>query len=220
MIKRTLIALALALMAIAAHAETKYVIDQLIINLRSGQSEQHRIVRTLPSGTKLEVLEVTPAYTRVRILDGTEGWVLNQYISSTPIAKHQLASAETKLASMEEENTRLKRELADVSSREAEVSKQHKEVSGEQKKALEELNQLRRVAAKPLQLENENQQIKKQLLDLENAHELLRRENQMLNDSSDREWFLTGAVVVIGGIVLGLILPSLRPRKKSGWSSL
>jgi len=218
--KRTLVALVLAATAIAAHGETKYVIDQLIINLRSGQSEQHRIVRTLPSGTKLEILETTSDYTRVRTSDGTEGWVLNQYISNTPIAKHRLAEAETKLARVEEENDRLKKELADVSAKEMEVSKQHKEVSGEQKKLTEELDTLRRVAAKPFEIETENQQIKKQLLDLENEHELLRRENQMLNDSSDREWFLTGAMVVIGGIVLGLILPSLRPRKKSGWSSL
>ena len=220
MLKRTLIALVLATAAITAHGETKYVIDHLIINLRSGQSDQHRIVRTLPSGSKLEVLETTTDYSRVRTEDGTEGWVLNQYISSTPTAKQLLAAAETKLAGLEKENAQLQKSLTEVSAKEAEVSKQYKQMSGEQKKLTEELDKLRQVAAKPLQLENENQQIKKQLLDLENEHELLRRENQMLNDSSDREWFLTGAVVVIVSIVLGLILPSLRPRKKSSWSSL
>lgn len=220
MLKRTLIALLLATAAVSAHGETKYVIDHLIINLRSGQSDEHRIIRTLPSGTRLEVLETTTDYSRVRTEDGTEGWVLNQYISSTPTAKQLLASAEAKLAGLEKENAELKKSLTDVSAKEAEASKQYKQLAGERKKFTEELENLRRVAAKPLQLENENQQIKKQLLDLENEHELLRRENQMLNDSSDREWFLTGAVVIIGGIVLGLILPSLRPRKKSSWSSL
>lgn len=217
---RILIAVLLAAAAMAVHAETKYVIDTLIINLRAGQGDEYRIIRTLPSGTKLEILESTTDYSRVRLTDGTEGWVLNQYISNTPTAKQLLASAEAKAAKLEEENGRLKKELAEVSAKESEVSKQHQAVSAEQKKLTDELNQLRRVAAKPLQLENENQQLKKQLLDLENEHELLRRENQMLNDSSDREWFLTGAGVIIGGIILGLILPSLRPRKKSTWSSL
>lgn len=220
MLTRILIAVVLAAAAVAAHAETKYVVDQLIINLRSGQGDEFRIIRTLPSGTKLEILETNTDYSRVRLTDGTEGWVLNQYISSTPIAKQLLAAAEAKAAKLEEENTRLKKDLSEVSAKEAEVSKQHQDVSSEQKKLAEELNQLRRVAAKPAQIENENQQLKKQLLDLENEHELLRRENQMLNDSSDREWFLTGAGVIIGGIILGLILPSLRPRKKSSWSSL
>ena len=76
------------------------------------------------------------------------------------------------------------------------------------------------MAAKPLKLENENQLLKKQLLELESAHELLRQENQMLGDSSDREWFLNGALVIILGIIIGLILPRLRTRKKSSWGSL
>jgi SH3 domain protein len=220
MIRKILLLLVLAAAAATAHAETKYVIDHLIITLRAGQGNQYQILRTLPSGTKLEVLETGEEYSRVRTPDGTEGWALNQYLTATPIAKVRLATAEAKLTKLEAENSRLKQELSTVSAKEAKVSKEHQALSGEQKKLTEELNKLRRVAAKPLQLENENQKLKKQLLDLENQHELLRQENQLLRDSSDREWFLTGAGVIIGGIILGLILPSLRPRKKSGWSSL
>jgi SH3 domain protein len=42
----------------------------------------------------------------------------------------------------------------------------------------------------------------------------------VLQDSSNREWFLTGAGVIIIGILIGLIAPRLRPKKKSGWDSL
>ena len=40
----------------AAHAETRWVSDQLVITLRTGQGNQYQILKTLPSGTKLEVL--------------------------------------------------------------------------------------------------------------------------------------------------------------------
>jgi len=231
MTRKLLFALCLLLLGSSAFAETKYVIDQIVITLRSGQSNQHQILRTLPSGTKMEVLETADKYSRVRLADGTEGWVLNQYITSTPIAKHRLAAAQKKLAKLEAENARLlaefeaknaklKEELAATSSKEGSLSKQYAALKKQDEKLNEELNRLRRVAAKPLQLENENTRLKKQLLELENEHELVQQENQMLRDSAEREWFLTGAGVIILGIILGLIAPSLRPRKKSSWSSL
>ncbi|HHH48234.1 MAG TPA: TIGR04211 family SH3 domain-containing protein [Gammaproteobacteria bacterium] len=220
MTRKLLFALCLLLLGSGVYAETKYVIDQIVITLRSGQSNQHQILRTLPSGTRMEVLEKSDKYSRVRLADGTEGWVLNQYLTSTPIARQRLAAAEKKLAELEARNTRLKEELAATSSKESNLSKQYAALKKQDEKLNEELNRLRRVAAKPLQLENENARLKKQLLELENEHELVQQENQMLRDSAEREWFLTGAGVIVLGIILGLIAPSLRPRKKSSWSSL
>lgn len=201
-------------------AETRYVVDNLIITMRSGQSTQHQVLRTWPSSTKLEILEAGEKYSRARGPDGTEGWVLNQYISLKPTAKIRLVTAESKLAKLETKNNRLNAELKTLGDKEAGVSEQHKKLARDNKKQNEELTRLRRVAAKPLKLENENQRLKRELLELESQHELLRQENQMLGDSSDREWFLNGAGVVILGIILGLIIPRLRVRKKSNWSSL
>ena len=118
------------------------------------------------------------------------------------------------------ENERLKADIKKLDTKEANISKEHASLVLINKKQAEELAQLRQVAAKPLKLANENQQIKKELLDLENEHTLLSQETQMLRDSSDREWFLNGAGVIIIGIILGLIIPRLRVRKKSSWSSL
>lgn len=218
--KKTLFWLICMLGATNLHAETKYVVDHLLINLRTGQTNQHKILRTLPTGTKLEVLETEETYSKVRAPDGTEGWVLNQYITSTPTAKILLTAAEAKLAKLETENKQLQEELAATQQKEGALNKEHQSLAKEHKKQTDELTQLRRVAAKPLKLENENQKLKQQMVELENERELLSRENQVLRDSSDREWFLTGAGVIIGGIIIGLLAPSLRPKKKSSWGSL
>ncbi len=212
--------LAASALAAEANTEIRYVIDKLIITMRSGQSNEHQILRTWPSNTKLEILEAGEKYSKARGPDGTEGWVLNQYITAKPTARILLATAQQKLANAEKENARLSAELATLQSKESDLSKQQRDLSRENKKQMEELKHLRRVAAKPLKLENENQRLKKELLELESKHELLLQENQMLGDSSDRDWFLNGAGVIILGIIIGLIAPRLRVRKKSSWGSL
>jgi SH3 domain protein len=225
MIKKYLLPFSLCLLALAAFpttasAEVRYVIDKLIITMRSGQSNQHQILRTWPSNTALEILEPGEKYSKARGPDGTEGWVLNQYITAKPTAKLQLASSQQKLAKAQKENARLKTELGELQGKEGTLSKQKNKLSRDNKKQMDELKHLRRVAAKPLKLESENQRLKKELLELESEHELLLQENQMLGDSSDRDWFLNGAGVIILGIIIGLIAPSLRTRKKSSWGSL
>ena len=218
--KKILLLLCLMSVTAGAAAESRYVVDTLIITMRSGQSTQHKIISHLPSNTKLEVLETGEKYSQVRAPDGKEGWVLNQYITATPTASLQLAAAQNKLAKLTAENDRLKAEMKKLGSKEANISKEHKDLSRISKKQADELARLRQVAAKPLKLANENQKMKKEYLDLENEHTLLSQETQMLRDSSDREWFLNGAGVIIVGIILGLIIPRLRMRKKSSWGSL
>ena len=41
-----------------------------------------------------------------------------------------------------------------------------------------------------------------------------------LKDRTARDWFMVGAGVVILGMIIGLIIPRIRWRKKSSWDSL
>lgn len=217
LVTKSFLLLILLLSATAASAETLYIIDQLFVTLRTGQSTEHQVVRTLASGTKLERLEVSGDYSQVRTEDGTEGWVLSQYLSDTPIARDQLNAARKQAEELGVENTRLKRRLDELSGKEGKLSESYKTLEREHNKVTSELERLRRVTAVPLQLEAENQQLKKELVELENEYELLRQEHQILTDSSDRDWFITGAGAVVLGLLIGLLAPSLRSRKKSSW---
>ena len=68
-------------------SRTKYVSDSLAITMRSGKSNQHRIIRSLESGTKLRVLETDKNYTRVKAENGDTGWVLTRYLVDEPVAR-------------------------------------------------------------------------------------------------------------------------------------
>ncbi len=203
--------------ASTAQAETRYVVDVLIITLRSGQSTQNQILETLPSGTKLELLETAKEYSKVRAPDGKVGWVLNQYISKKPTAKLLLSAAESKAARLEEENVRLTADLKTSTSKNAELESAYQKMSSEQQKLSAELERLGQAAAQPLKLQKENEALKKQLAELKNSYQKLNLENQTMKTEYQRQWFITGAGVIVLGIFIGLIAPWLRPKKRSRW---
>ncbi|MFO7602733.1 MAG: TIGR04211 family SH3 domain-containing protein [Gammaproteobacteria bacterium] len=201
-----------------ALAKTQYVSDELVITLRTGQGNNYQIIKTLSSGTRLEVLEeTTTGYTRVRHSDGTEGWVRTQYLSDQPTAREQLASTRSKLEKLEEKNATLSTRLATMQQDNSQLSSKLNELSKQHKQAETDLNRLNEVAAKPILLDRENRELKEQTISLNNELQLLKQENQLLKDRSDRDWFIAGAGVLLGGILLGLLAPKLRRRKKDSW---
>jgi len=76
-------------------AETKYVSDTLIITMRSGPSTSDKIVDTLKNGTPVTLLETdeNARYSKVRLRNNTEGWVLHRYLIDSPTSKDQLKKA-------------------------------------------------------------------------------------------------------------------------------
>lgn len=200
----------------AAVAETRYVDDKLIINLRTGKANTYRILETLSSGTPLEVLEQEGYYSRVRTRDGIEGWVQSQFLTQTPIAKVRLARTEKQLEKLRNDHQQLQQQLAALQSEKSELSTERENLSGETQRLREELAELKEVSARPIELAENNRKLKETINTLQQKNQQLVSDNDRLKDRSQREWFIVGAGVLLGGIFLGLVLPMLRRRKKAG----
>jgi SH3 domain protein len=213
--------LMLATTAVAAQP-AQYVTDRLEITLRSGQTNQHRIVKMLTSGTEVRVLEKDDeaGYTRVRIPDGTEGWVLTRYLVPQPVARDQLAAADAAVAKLTAELEQARGQLSTVSTSQKSLEQNHQSLESQNRKLQQELNQIRQTAANALNLDSENQEIKKQLVTLEREYQVLQQQTESLKDRSRRDWFMAGAGVVILGMILGLLIPKIRWKRRSSWDSL
>lgn len=83
----------LALLPLAAAAETAYVTDNLRLGLHAAEDTSDRAFRFLDSGQPMEVLVRDRNYANVRLPDGTEGWVKAAYLVDEKPAK--LIVAET-----------------------------------------------------------------------------------------------------------------------------
>jgi len=76
-----------ALLPVLAAAETGYVTDRLMLGLHQAEDTSDRPFRSLESGTEFEVLSRDRLYARVRLADGTEGYVKAAYVVYEPPAK-------------------------------------------------------------------------------------------------------------------------------------
>lgn len=213
--RRLVLILFLAL-PLSVAAETRYVSDQLLITLRTGKGNEYQVIKSLPSGTRLELLDDDGEFSHVRTEDGVEGWARNQYLIDAPIARDQLAAAEQKLGKLQETRKQLRLQIKELKSDKVKVEKERDTLASDLAKLKKELTGLQKVAAQPIQTAKQNEQLTKQVETLQQETTRLTEENTRLTDSSQRDWFLTGAGVLGGGLVLGLLLPLLRPRRRTG----
>jgi SH3 domain protein len=219
---RLIVLCLLAFAATVADAQTRYVSDRLEITLRSGTSTQHSIVRMLPSGTRLEVLETDAAagYSRVRTPDGVEGWVLTRYLMDQPAAREQVAAAINRVENLNAREAELTAQVASLSAERDALQAERDGLRAELEEVAAELERIRRVSASAVELDKANRELRTRLAAAEQSGDGLRAELSDLKRNTQRDWFLAGAGVLIAGLVLGLILPRLRVRRRAGWGDL
>ncbi len=215
-----LFTLALAL-GTSALAETRYVSDNLEITMRSGKGNSFSILRMLSSGTPVEVLEVDKddGYTRVRTSNGKEGWVLTRYLMRTQAARDRLADTQKQLAEMELEKRKLETAMAEMTDSKKALSTQLSTLDSKHRKTSQELAEIKRTASSALALDSENKELKGRVVGLERQLQTLQQENEGLRDRTARDWFMVGAGVILLGIIVGLVIPRIRWRRKSSWDT-
>jgi SH3 domain protein len=209
------------LVAAAANAQTvRYISDELVVNLRTGQTNNHAIVRMLSAGTAIEVVEQNDdsGYSHVRVRDrDLEGWVLTQYLTEQPIARDRLAAAERELVTANARIADLQMRLAALTEDAELVSHKLQQAEARNAELAAELASVRSASANALALRDQNQDLTQTLALREQEIERLRTENEILASGELKQWFLTGGGVLFGGILLGLVLPNLRRKRRNDW---
>jgi SH3 domain protein len=160
------------------------------------------------SGSPVEVLETNRAagWTRVRLGSGAEGWMLSRYLIENPASMQELVAAQRRI----EELTALNRE----------VSGERNRLMTESDQLAEELAKLRDLSSDTIALEATKNRLEASVNRLEQEVSTLEEENRLLGANVKRDWFLAGGGVLLAGLLLGLILPRLRLRRKRSWNDL
>ena len=227
--KRTSLSLLLTLLFSTAiinnaAAETRFVSDELEITMRVGPSTKQRIISMLKSGTQVEILSVDPksGYSKVRAANGKTGFVLSRFLMDEPSAREQVASLTAKIQELQAEPEQVRTRLNQLQDDYARLQKDHQKLLNDKNSITQELAGIRQTAANAINISNERSELRKQVVKLKQEVADLQHTNRELANNRNQRWFLIGAGVVIGSILLGWLLPYLRfkRRRTSSWSEI
>jgi len=96
----------------AVHAETQYVIEQLVVNVNSAPDASGQRVATIKSGEAVEVLDKQGDQIHVHLPNGTEGWVRKSYLSLEEPLQHRLNERNAEVEKLKQDVARLEGQLA------------------------------------------------------------------------------------------------------------
>lgn len=182
---------------VPAHAEEKrYISDELSTWVRSGPGDQYRLVGKLNAGEQVTLLQTDNEshYGQIRDAEGKTNWIPLAQLSVEP-------SLRTRVPQLEQQVKDLTDKLANIDN------------SWNQRTA----DMQKKVAASDSVingLKDENQQLRNQLIV---AQKKVNAANVQLDDKQRTiimQWFMYGGGVAGVGLLLGLLLPHMIPRRK------
>lgn len=222
----TLLSVLTLLLMLPAHAQTAigerhYISDILLVPLRTGPTIQHRIINAgLRSGTEVILLEndTEAQWSRIRVGE-QEGWIPTRHLLDQPIARAQLEEVEARLATLQQEFADLQARSADTEHGISTVSADVAALTAERDEALREIDRLNQLAGTELTLDRQNQDLLARNRTLQAEVEQLSAMNNSLVRESDQWRMIIGGGLVLSGILVGLIFPSISRRRRSdGWN--
>lgn len=198
-------------------AQTKYISDELQITLRTGPALDRKITKMLTSGAPVEVISANDdGYSRVKTLSGAKGWVLNRFLMDSPSARSRLQVISEKEVLFLEQVNQIQSLRQEVTNNAREI----KQVNTKNSQLIAELKQVKGVAADTLAINKKNKKLEVSLSKSEAKQSDLQIENNSLRKNTEQAWFLRGAGVILLGMILGLLVPKLRSKKKGSWGGL
>lgn len=206
-----------SLSALAQNQDVRYITDILHIPLRSGPSNEYRIITTrLKSGNKLVVIdrEQNDKWLKVVTESGLEGWMPGQYLTNQPSAQSRLSQLSEKLAELENQNAQLRQQNQALLGNNQTLNKEAGSVSGDKQKMQQELQEMKFLSADSISLEKRYRQLLKNHELLQTSNEALAVENDKLRSDQRLSFMFYGAGLIFCGVFLAVVLPPILPKRR------
>ena len=215
MIKFISLPLALMLLTLRVSAESYvYITDQLDLPIRSDKSFGNNIIRLLPSGTELSLLQSTEDGWAQIQFDDTIGWIKSFYLSPDPSAREKLKKLTRTYNANKLLVSKLSGEKEELESQLLTVKQENTDLIVQSSKSQAEKEHIEQIYQDALKLEHENEKLIQEKLQLKAELQLSVNNTQIQKDTSSRNWFIVGAIVLFFGMIIGFIVPGLLNRRR------
>lgn len=205
------------LISSAIQAETRWLMDELWVNVRSGAGDQFQIIQTIQSGTEMQTLgSPQSGFVQVRLRDGTEGWVAERFLQNEPTAALQLEAlqAERDELAAQLDEMRERYESFEISGGNLSDLDQ---LRSENMRLASELRQITQVSENAIALDQRNQQLTEENAGLRNELDILHSELTNTRETRESRMMLSGGGLIVIGLILGIVLPRMRAKRRDAW---
>ncbi|EJO9872584.1 SH3 domain-containing protein [Vibrio vulnificus] len=202
--KKLIVTVLLTLLAVpSVFAQDRYIADELFTYMHSGPNNTFRIIGSVDAGSKVKLLQTNSETGYSEVVDerGRKGWVQAKFIT-----RHE---------SMAVRLPRLEKELKEVKSQLANARQNADTEKAGLVDSLDTRNQ------QISDLEKKYSEISDQLASVQTENRQLRAKLDTQKDDLLLKYFMYGGGVAGIGLLFGLILPYMIPRRKksnSGWA--
>jgi len=191
-----------------------YITDQLDIPIRSDQNFGNNIIRLLPSGTELSLLQSTEDGWAQIQFDDTIGWIKSFYLSSDPPAREELKKLSRTYNANKLLISKLTSEKEVLENELLLLKQENTDLAIQSSKSQAEKEHIEQIYQDALKLEHENEKHIQEKLQLRAELQLADNNTQIQKDTSSRNWFIVGAIVLFFGMIIGFIVPGILNRKR------
>lgn len=187
-------------LALSAHAESRYVTDQILVALRPAQDDTAPPLEFLETGKRVEVLADLGPFLKIKSASGAIGFARSKYFVTTPPAKTTAATADlqAQLTAAQKRNEELSAEVQQLKAAPADLA------------APEMSLELEKNRAEMATMILERDQLQQEIARLKDA-EKDRATSPVTTKGSQLQWFLAGAAVLLLGWIAG---KSSRPKRR------
>ncbi|MDC0197861.1 TIGR04211 family SH3 domain-containing protein [Candidatus Thioglobus sp.] len=215
MTKLKILSIALLFITFKVSAESfVYITDELDLPIRSDKNFGNNIIRLLPSGTELSLLQSTEdGWAQIKF-DDTIGWIKSFYLSPDPSSREKLKKLTRSynankllISKLSEEKESLEKQLQSL-------KEENTDLLVQSSKSQAEKEHIEQIYQDALKLEHENDKLTQEKLQLKTELQLSENNTQIQKDTSSRNWFIVGAIVLFFGMMIGFIVPNLLKRKR------
>lgn len=207
------------LMGQSGWATEAYVSDVLKITLRTGPSVENKILAVLSSGQAVEILDTQGDWSLIRVVENDEsskeGWVMGRYLMNR-------VPWEMQAKSLKEENTALQEKLNYIEGRLVEAVRNRQKLDRDLQRNVDALGELekkhealRKGAEGYLKLKAVHASTQSTLERTQTELQELSAENEKLRSSQINKWFATGALVLLCGLLIGVIVGRQQKKRRS-----
>jgi len=204
-----------------AQSQVRYVTDDFKVMLRTGPSVQNKIVDSLSSGKRLEVLreDAGNGHSQVQTSDGKIGYVLTRFLSVNPSARSRVKYLEGQLKTLRSKPGELQNLLAKSQEENQELINQNLLLTNQYKQSSQELSRIKEVSSDAVNLSQRNAKLESEVQQLLLQLDDIRIQNEVLKDQSAKRWYVLGGGTVLIGLLLGWILSIARRPRRQSWGA-